>query len=70
MLGGNIIIGWTMHFMIGTTLAASYGFLLHDRININKSWLRGAVFGIIPWLMAQLIVMPMMSQMNGMGFST
>ena len=69
MLGGNIIIGWVMHFMIGTTLAVSYGFLLYDRININKSWLRGAVFGIIPWLMAQLIVIPMMTQMNGMGFS-
>lgn len=70
MLGGIIILGWVMHFMIGVTLAIGYGLLLNNRINISKSWLRGAVFGIIPWLMAQLLVMPMMSIINGMEFSS
>ena len=69
MFGGNLIIGWGMHFMIGIILAISYGFVLYDRISISKPWLRGAVFGIIPWLMAQVVVMPMMSMMNGMEFT-
>lgn len=69
MFGGNLIIGWGMHFMIGIILAISYGFVFYDRINITKQWLRGAVFGIIPWLMAQVVVMPMMSMMNDMGFA-
>ena len=69
MFGGNLIIGWGMHFMIGTILAISYGFIMYNKIQIAKPWLRGAIFGIIPWLMAQLVVMPMMSMMNGMGFS-
>ena len=70
MFGGNLIIGWAMHFMIGIVLTIGYGLIFYDRIKINKSWLRGAVYAVIPWLMAQLLVMPMMSAMNGMGFST
>lgn len=67
--GGNLIIGWGMHFMIGTILAVSYGLFFYDKIKISKPWLRGAVYGVIPWLLAQLLVMPMMTSMNGMGFS-
>lgn len=69
IFGGNLIIGWGIHFMIGIILAISYGFVLYDRISISKPWLRGAVFGIIPWLMAQVVVMPMMSMLNGMEFT-
>lgn len=68
--GGNLVIGWAMHFTIGTILAVGYGLIFYDIIKIDKPWLRGAVYGIIPWLMAQVLVMPMMTIMNGMGFST
>lgn len=70
MMGNNILIGWIIHFMIGIILAVTYGLFFDDKIIIHKSWIRGALFGIIPWLMAQLIVMPMMSYMNGMNFSS
>lgn len=70
MFGGNLLIGWVMHFMIGIVLAVSYGFVFYSKLNINPTWLRGAIFGIAPWLMAQLLVMPMMNMMNGMSFSS
>ena len=70
MFGGSILIGWIMHFMIGSTLAVGYGLILYSQIKIDKLWLRGAIFGLIPWLMAQLLVMPMMSMMNGMTFTS
>lgn len=69
MFGGNLMIGWVMHFMIGIILAFNYTILFYSKFNINPIWLRGAIFGIIPWLMAQIIVMPMMSMMNGMPYS-
>lgn len=68
--GGKIFIGWIMHFMIGTALALNYGLVFYSKFNIIPFWLRGAVFGIIPWLMAQVVVMPMMSMMNGMTYSS
>ena len=70
IFGGSIIIGWVMHFMIGSSLAVGYGLILYDQIRIDKLWLRGAIFGLVPWLMAQLLVMPMMSMMNGMAFTS
>ncbi len=69
MFGGNLVIGWIMHFMIGIILAIGYGLLFYDKIKVSKYWLRGVIYGIVPWLMAQLLVMPMMTSMNGMGFS-
>jgi uncharacterized membrane protein YagU involved in acid resistance len=70
MFGGNLTIGWIMHFMIGTILSINYGLIFYSNVNINPLWLRGAVFGLLPWLMAQILVMPMMSVMNGMPFSS
>ncbi len=70
MFGGNLMIGWVMHFMIGIILAINYAAIFYTKLKIDSPWLRGAVFGILPWLMAQIIVMPMMSMMNGMSFSS
>jgi uncharacterized membrane protein YagU involved in acid resistance len=69
IFGGNLLIGWIMHFMIGIILAFNYAIIFYSKIGINPILLRGAIFGIIPWLMAQIIVMPMMSMVNGMAYS-
>lgn len=69
LFGGSNIIGWVMHFMIGIVLAVNYGMFFYSRIKVNPLWLRGALFGFLPWLMAQIMVMPMMSLMNNMPFS-
>lgn len=69
MVGGSLIIGWIMHFMIGIVLAVSYGVSFYSKVNINPLWLRGALFGLLPWIMAQIVVMSMMNVMNGMPFA-
>lgn len=68
MFGGNMIIGWGMHFMVGTILAISYECFFIKIIKINNPIFRGAVYGILPWFVAQVMVMPMMSIMNGMSY--
>lgn len=68
MFGGNLIIGWIMHFMIGTVQGIGYEFFFVARIPISNTAMRGAVYGILPWLMAQVVVMPMMMLMNGMSY--
>lgn len=57
-MGGNALLGWVGHFMIGTVLAIIYA-LVASRIP-GPPAVRGALFGLAPWLMAMLVVMPMM----------
>lgn len=54
-----VAIGWIMHFMIGTILAAGYVLLFRAKLPGNDI-VRGVLFGLIPFFMAQLVVMPMM----------
>lgn len=63
MLGGSIALGWVAHFMIGTVLALIYGALFAQRLP-GPTAVRGILFGLAPWLLAQVAVMPMM----GAGF--
>jgi uncharacterized membrane protein YagU involved in acid resistance len=64
-MGTPIIVGWLAHFMIGTILAISYGAIYLPFTKHIAGIKSGAIFSIIPWLMAQIIVMPMMTIMNG-----
>ena len=59
VMGGNTTFGWVAHFMIGTILALGYAALLASRLP-GAPALRGVLFSLLPWLMAQLVVMPMM----------
>ena len=61
-MGGNMALGWTAHFMIGTTLALIYAAVA--AAFPGPPPVRGALYGVAPWLLAQVAVMPMM----GMGF--
>lgn len=57
-MGGSLVLGWTGHMMIGIILAIGYALV--------AGWLpgapavRGALYGIAPFLLAQIAVMPMM----------
>ena len=57
-MGGNLALGWMAHFMIGTILAVGYG--AAAPFLPGAPALRGALYGIAPFLMAQIIVIPMM----------
>ncbi len=68
-MGLPILFGWIAHFMIGIILALIYSGLFLSIIK-NKSTIKsGAIFSLLPWIMAQIVVMPMMSTMKGMGFA-
>ncbi|MEO6443543.1 MAG: DUF6789 family protein [Gemmatimonadaceae bacterium] len=55
---GSLALGWVGHLMIGSILAIIYA-AVSGRLP-GAPWMRGALFSIAPWLMAQLVVMPMM----------
>jgi uncharacterized membrane protein YagU involved in acid resistance len=57
-MGGSLVAGWMAHFMIGVILAVGYA--LTERILPGPVAVRGAIFALAPFLMAQLIVMPTM----------
>lgn len=62
VMGGSIILGWVAHFMIGVVLALGYAAIFASKLP-GAPAVRGALYSLLPWLMAQVIVMPMM----GMG---
>lgn len=59
VMGGSLVFGWMGHFIVGTGLALAYAAIFASRLP-GPSFLRGAAYGVVPWLMAQLVVMPMM----------
>ncbi len=54
-----VALGWIMHFMIGTVLSIGYVNLFATRLPGNPV-VRGLIYSLVPWLMAQVIVNPMM----------
>lgn len=67
MLGVPIIVGWIMHFMIGITFALSYVFVISSYLKrISSKMINGALFGIIIFLFAQIMMFLMKSIMGGM----
>lgn len=62
-MGIPVAMGWVMHFIIGIMLAAAYIFFWKDRIPGND-FVKGLLFSLLPFIMAQVAVMPMM----GAGF--
>lgn len=54
--------GWMMHFMIGMVLTGIYAAVFLNILPL-VGWKRGAIWGLIPFVVAQLVVMPIM----GMG---
>ena len=58
-MGIPVALGWAAHFMIGVVLALIFAFLLVSKLP-GAPWVRGLLFSLIPWFMAQVIVNPMM----------
>jgi len=54
-----VTAGWIMHFVIGTIIAAGYVVVFESKLPGNST-VKGIIYAIIPFLMAQLMVMPMM----------
>lgn len=57
-MGGSAALGWAGHFMIGIVLAGIYA-IVAPALSGPPAF-RGALYGIAPFLLAQIMVMPMM----------
>jgi uncharacterized membrane protein YagU involved in acid resistance len=57
-MGGLVALGWIAHFMIGSILAVIYALVAPALPGAPP--VRGALYGIAPFLVAQIVVMPMM----------
>ncbi len=58
-MGGSAVLGWTGHLMIGAILAVTYAAFVASRLP-GPPAIRGALFSIAPWLVTELVMMPMM----------
>jgi uncharacterized MnhB-related membrane protein len=56
MMGMPVMVGWVMHFMIGIIFAFAYTYLFAPKVAIGNSILKGAVFGIVVFIFAQIIM--------------
>ena len=53
------VVGWTVHFLIGTVGWGVLFALIHPFLPGDAYWLKGIVFGIAAWLLMMVLVMPM-----------
>lgn len=63
MLGTSAIVGWVMHFMIGVVFTAAYAFFFNQRLPIASPVARGAAYGVLVFVLAQV----MFALMRSMG---
>ncbi len=54
------LVGFGMHLMIGVVVLSTGFTLVNSYLPTSSPLLRGFFFGVIVWLIAQLVVMPMM----------
>ena len=54
-----VIVGWIAHFMIGTMFAIIYGYVFIVRLP-GAPWVKGALYGLLPWFLSQIMVNPIM----------
>ena len=60
LMGGNWTAGMMLHFINGSIIfPAIYAYVLYDRLP-GSPVARGTLWGIALWLLAQVVVMPMM----------
>jgi len=59
VLAGNVAMGWAAHFSLGVVLAGIYALWFCDALP-GPTWIRGAVYGVLPFIAAQLVIVPMM----------
>ncbi len=54
-----VALGWIAHFVIGIIIAAGYVQFFQSRLPGNGI-VKGLIYGLIPFIIAQMMVMPMM----------
>ncbi|SDE64847.1 DUF6789 family protein [Riemerella columbipharyngis] len=57
MLKLPLFIGWVMHFMMGIIFTFLYVILWADHCKIKYKWLKGGIFGVMIFLIAQILML-------------
>jgi uncharacterized membrane protein YagU involved in acid resistance len=52
-------VGWLMHFVVGVMFSVIYNLIAKDRLSGSPA-VKGILFAMAPFVMAQTVVMPMM----------
>jgi uncharacterized membrane protein YagU involved in acid resistance len=58
-VGGDMIMGWIAHFFLGGVVWG-LGFAVFSPHAPGPHWLRGAIFGVIAWLIMMVAILPML----------
>ena len=66
MMGLPIIAGWIMHFLIGIIFAFGYSYLFAPKTRIKNLVVKGAIYGFLVFIFAQLGMAMMGSMMADM----
>lgn len=70
MLGGmfginSLAMGWALHLMVGLGLGVIYAYGFSERLP-GAAWLRGMLFGLVPWLFMMVVLAPMLPAVDPM----
>lgn len=59
--GFPLVMGWVMHFMIGIIFALIYNYVISGMVaSIASVWAKGAIFGVIAFMLAAISMFIMM----------
>jgi uncharacterized membrane protein YagU involved in acid resistance len=57
VMAGDMILGWAFHFLVGGVMWG-LGFAVFSPHLPGPHWLRGAIFGILAWLIMMVAFLP------------
>lgn len=58
-LSDSVLIGWVVHFIIGTVLGGGLFIILNQILPGKKQLIKGVTFGLIAWLFMMFVIMPL-----------
>ena len=56
MMGMPVLVGWSMHFMIGIIFAAVYVYLFNPKVHIHSKLAKGLLYGFVVFVFAQIMM--------------
>lgn len=62
----SVIVGWIMHFLMGTLLALVYVYFFRDEFS-GPYPVRGVIYSIIPYVVTMILLFPMSVMNPGTG---
>lgn len=64
--GFPVIVGWIIHFSTGIIFAAAYVYIFLPKVKIGNKYIKGALYGMVVFLFAQIVMGMMTAIVGGM----